>query len=86
MARVEVQRLESALSRNHERMSKIDARVLELAAAQVQPDLTSARRVELFTQTKNLLDEKKRLEQGVPELEHQLDQAIARLDRVPDRR
>ena len=82
VARRDVQQLESTLSRNHARKVKIDARVLELTAAQVEPTLTPTKRVELFTQTKNLLEEKKRIEHDLPELEYQLDQAIARLERL----
>lgn len=86
LARHEVHRLESALQRNRHRMDWIDVRVLELAAAQVDPKLTAEQRVDLFAQTKTLLDEKKRLERDIPEIEFQLDRAVAQLDRIPTAR
>lgn len=86
LARHEVHRLESALQRNRKRMDWIDTRVLELTAAQVDTKLTAEQRVDLFAQTKNLLDEKKRLERDIPEIEFQLDRAVAQLDRIPTAR
>jgi hypothetical protein len=82
-ARYDVNRLERALSRHRERLERIDARVLELAAAQVDTELTAAQRADLFAQTKNLVDERKRIEHDIPGIEFELGRAVARLDRLP---
>jgi hypothetical protein len=86
VARRDVHRLESRLARNQERLGRIDARVLELAAAQVDSELTAAQRADLFAQTKNLLEERKRIEHDIPALEFELGHAVARLDRIPNSR
>lgn len=82
VARSDVQRLESTLDRRRSRLRYIDARVVELAAAQVAPDLPVERRVALYEQTRDLLDEKRDIERELPLLEQELSLAAQRLEDV----
>lgn len=82
VARSEVQRLESTLGRQRDRLRYIDARVVELAAAQVAPDLAVERRVALYEETRDLLDEKRHIERELPRLEQDLSLAAQRLEDV----
>lgn len=74
--------LERELIRAENRLSTIDSDVLQTAAAQVDLELTAEERVQLFADTKSLIEEREQLEARMPGLLADLDDARAVLDQL----
>lgn len=77
-----VAQIERSIDAAESRLIQIDEDVLDLAAAQINPDLTPDERVALFADIKHLQDERERLEFELPQLFADLDQARLALDAV----
>lgn len=81
-ARSLVVHLERQVAKTESRLTAIDDDVLQTTAAQVDLELTAEERVQLFADTKRLIEEREQLEYRLPELLAELDDARAALDQV----
>ena len=85
LARAEVHNLERKISRKHQRLEQVKAEIVSTAAAQLRPELTPTRRVELIAQTHRLVEEKTALQREIPSLEAELavkENKLATLNRT----
>ena len=80
LARSAVRKLERQLQQTEERLESIDTELLGTAVAQAQPDLSEEERLALLDKTRQLLEERDRLERALPQLAADLDAAYADLE------
>ena len=73
MARVEVANLEREIEHKTNRLDAVNAQIVSDAAAQLNPDLTPAERIELGARVPRLYEEKRRLLDELPDLEAELE-------------
>ena len=76
LARSEVEQIETSIQRTEARMDAITSELVEIAAAQIVPDLATEERIALGTRAQKLLAEQRRLRHDLPELHARLDDAL----------
>lgn len=81
-ARREVQALTSQLARMEARVDTLKAEIVSSGAAQLSPDLTPARRIELLAETQRLTEEKAATEAEIPAIAQELAYKEQELDRL----
>ena len=79
-ARVEVSNLERSIYQKTNRLEQVKADIVSTGAAQLNPVLTTAERIELLAKTQRLNDEKSSLKHEIPELEHALAIKVRQLE------
>ena len=81
-ARLDVANLERDIEHKTARLAEANSQIVSTAAAQLNPALTAAERVELAARVQRLYDEKQRLRNELPDLETELVIKSRQLDRL----
>ncbi len=79
-ARVEVSNLEKAIAQKVNRLEQVKAAIVSTATAQLNAELTTSERVELFARTQRLNTERNRIKAEIPSLENELALKVRQLD------
>jgi len=82
VAWIEVSNLERAISHTEQRLEQIKADLVSSATEQLNPQLTTAERVELLAYTHRLSEERHRLQTQLPALIDELADTQVELDRL----
>jgi hypothetical protein len=82
LARSEVNNLQRELDQKTARLTEVKSQIVNVAAQQLNGDLTPTQRIELATQVQRLYDERETLRMEIPQIEAELAVKSRELDRL----